>query len=58
MKGGGLMQQTLLTKDEEEKLKQSLLDFVLSVSSSRYAPQYVLELLPAVSDILLTHFRF
>ena len=52
------MQQALLTRDEEEKLKQSLLDFVLSVSSSRYAPPSVLELLPAVSEILLTHFRF
>ena len=47
-----------LTKDEEDRLKKSLLDFVLRISSpdSKASP-CEMELLPKITEILLTSFR-
>ena len=59
LKGGMILLRLIaLSKDEEEKVKNALLDFILRISSKRYAPPYLVELLPKISEILLNYFRF
>lgn len=50
------MEVTKLSKDEEEKIKKSLFDFVIRVSSGDSTRQGELSILPEMTNVLLYYF--